>query len=370
MARFVVLLVALIVVAGSFSLAFAGCGTTDVWLFDCKNPDHGHLGPDGGPDPCHYDDDAGADESPPPPPEEPQECADGTCVRWPLPWQPPLWLWVGPYGSEPLCPSGRAGDDAHAELVAPSGCEPCGCEPSIGSCALPSVLTASTVACDQPGGTLISFDAPASWDGTCDATTQVPLGATSLSIAPLSKEEGCAPSLARVPALVPEAVPYHWNRSARLCHGESWGLCGDARTACIPDDEPSLLAGFRLCIFHEGDLPCPPIDGWPEKHLFYGGVEDHRQCTECTCGPPMGSMCTAQISSYTDAACSVPVGPGYTITSAKPQCVEFRAPGQALGSKSATPPTYIPGACQPMGGEPMDGGTAEATNAMTFCCKP
>jgi hypothetical protein len=42
--------------------------------------------------------------------------------------------------------------------------------------------------------------------------------------------------------------------------------------------------------------------------------------------------------------------------------------GSALGSKSATMPTYLPGACQPSGGEPM--GSATPTNPVTFCCVP
>jgi hypothetical protein len=98
-------------------------------------------------------------------------------------------------------------------------------------------------------------------------------------------------------------------------------------------------------------------------------INDARHCTECACGPPMGSMCTAQIYSYKDAACGAPVDPGYTISSVSEKCIDIQPPGQALGSKSAAPPTYIPGTCEPIQAT-VSGDRPTPGEAITICCQP
>jgi hypothetical protein len=348
-----------------FPIIFAGCGTTDLWLFDCPNPEHEHLGPDGGPDPCHYSQDpAGPDAAEPEPP-----CADGTCIMWPIAWQPPAWLWIGPPGYEPEC-EGPSAWDGNAGLIDTPACEECSCKPPSGRCQLPTELTVSTAACNQPGGTSIQFDAPDTWGGACDTTSKVPVGANSLTVSPLVKEEdACEPHVHSVPKVAPERIPIRWETSARACHGQDWKpVCGDVRATCIPHG--SAPPGFQLCIMLDGDNECLTKDAeqsWPEKHLFYGHAEDQRHCTECTCGQPSDGMCVALLSVYEDTACNVPVEPGFTISSEKNTCIDI-PPGQALTSKAATLPTYIPGACEPEGGAPV--GEVVLTNLMTFCCKP
>src|SRR5438132_9744187 len=100
--------------------------------------------------------DAGADAS--------ETCRSEEYTRWPTHWWSPMWVWFGPNGQEPSCPdNGPRAFEGYDELDAPFACDPCTCDPPTGSCVLPSVLTASTVACSQPGGTLISFDAPMCW---------------------------------------------------------------------------------------------------------------------------------------------------------------------------------------------------------------
>jgi hypothetical protein len=268
-----------------FGPALTACGTMEMWFY------YADAGAD-----ADNDQDAGPDGG--------EGCPPEACTGRTLQWDGPTWLWSGPVDQAPNCPPGPDGSvnpawEGNADLVAPLACEPCRCDPSIGSCTLPSVLTASTVACGQPGGTSISFDAPMPWDGMCDNTTQVPAGAVnSLTIQPLiAVEEGCAPRLPRVPALTPPVVPPSWKTLARSCHGQGWSPCGDPLGTCIPKDIVPP-PGFRLCISREGDLPCNTAD-WPDKlPLFYEDVEDARTCSECTCGPPVGSMCTARLSVY------------------------------------------------------------------------
>jgi hypothetical protein len=92
----------------------------------------------------------------------------------------------------------------------------------------------------------------------------------------------------------------------------------------------------------------------------------------------LGSMCTSMLSVYenSDNTCVGPVVfPGLPISSASPgPCHDLPAPWNQMGSKSAMPPTYIPGTCEPMGGDPfvdggVDGSAAEPTHPTVFCCR-
>src|SRR6185437_3705118 len=141
--------------------------------------------------------------------------------------------------------------------------------------------------------------------------------------------------------------------------------CDDNKKLCVPVAPP----GFATCIYQMGDNDCP--DGaespYTEKHVFYGGVDDTRACAACSCSPPSGSVCSAEVFVYADSACATVPSYAATITSTGAECHDL-APGAALGSKSSSAPTYTPGACQPSGGEPIGGVTAVVPS--TFCCIP
>jgi hypothetical protein len=43
------------------AIVAVGCIEDGAYFYSCDHPDVNHIGPDGMPDPCHYEDDAGAD---------------------------------------------------------------------------------------------------------------------------------------------------------------------------------------------------------------------------------------------------------------------------------------------------------------------
>jgi hypothetical protein len=355
---------------GLLLVGLAGCDPQYIDFYTCTNPDKGHKDADGEPDPCHRyhapdgGADAGDDGGPPPP-----SCEVGQYAHWLLPWQPPTLLWVGPPGQAPECPLGPTtlSYEGHADLVAPSACEACTCEPSTGSCALPSTLTASTNPCSMPGGAATSFNAPSPWDGSCDGTIQTPSGAAhSLTIDPIKlTENGCAAG----PTIPAKVISLRWDTFARGCDvGLPVGPI--ERSACLPDDP--IVPGFKACIYFDGETDCPnndPSNVFTEQHVFYQGVEDERQCSTCTCGAPTGSACTAMLSIYkgADLTCAGQALAQNTISSTGPTCIDIQLPGQSLGSKSAGLTTYLPGTCPPMGGDPS--GTASPTHPATLCCR-
>jgi hypothetical protein len=178
------------------------------------------------------------------------------------------------------------------------------------------------------------------------------------------KENGCAPG----PTIPAKVISLRWDTFARGCDiGSPMGPI--ERSNCLADD---VASGFGWCILQKGENDCPidPDNLYTERHVFYNGVQDDRQCSPCTCGAPTGSACTATVSIYTDAApqCTAIAVPGVVISSVSTTCVDIQLPGQALGSKSAGSTTYHPGTCPAMGGDAS--GSAVKTNPVTFCCRP
>jgi hypothetical protein len=241
----------------------------------------------------------------------------------------------------------------------------------MGSCALPSALTASAAPCSGPTTNITPFDPPPGWDGSCTANEHISPNklcggvpcVRSLTTAPLTMtESGCAPSQ----QIVPHKTPPAWSTFARGCEdasGGTWGTCAEHGETCAP----AAPAGFRQCVSHEGDRDCPSFTPYIEKHLFYGGADDSRDCSPCSCGAPTGSSCAASLSIYSDSACSTPLFSSLSIDSNAPACVDLPV-GSALGSKSIGTPTYTPGQCQASGGAPT--GSISPVQPSTFCCLP
>jgi hypothetical protein len=284
-------------------------------------------------------------------------------------------LWIGPVEQEPpTCPvlAPVAVDEGFADLTATQPvCQVCACEPPKGSCDLPLAMTASNQPCGKAPDMLTVFNPPAEWDGSCSTANAIPANLScsgvpcvkSLTIAPLTLHQwGCGVSNPP-PA---DIAPPTWGKAARACVGSAQyrGGC-DLSQVCapVPSEES---AGFKLCFAREGEQECP--GAWSEKHVFYKGIDDSRACSECSCGAPVGSKCSAQVSAYDSPGC-IPSGTYATVpmTNTQSGCVDT-TPGMGLLSKSATPPVYAPGVCQPLGGEPS--GEAFPANPTTFCCVP
>jgi len=298
-------------------------------------------------------------------------CPPGTCApQNPQSWEGPVALYYGPDFEAPSCP------DTAPTLVFegwpepdPIPCETCSCEPSVGTCSLPTTWTVNSAACSG-GGVNTPFNAPTNWDGTCTANIAIQEGKTcggvpcvgSLTISPpVIEEPPCTPHGNGDPL----PGPAHFTAGdafrpfGRACTGAPWPACGQQQDkACVPKP-PS----FETCIMREGDEPCP--EGWPIKHLLYGEVNDQRQCSACTCSAPSGGSCTAFAAVHGDATCSTLQGSLVVTTGQEPKCLDLTI-GAGLAAKSATLLTYEPSTCTPEGGQAV--GDLVLLDARTFCC--
>jgi hypothetical protein len=304
----------------------------------------------GTPDPCAKDpascQDAGQDSGGP---DGPGSCVGVCAPHAPSGWFATSLLWVGPASATPPpCPDVMpAGFPGFADTAPTTNCPTCSCSPSLGAqCILPAQLSANPGAC--PGGSgAQQYDAPAGWDGICDATSPVS-SVNSLTVTPPPNSFAHCNVVETGPSIIQGPT------AAVQCDGMpsvAAGTCGDQSKVCtFPQSN-----GFLSCIIKSGDNACP--DGWPTKHVVW----TNDQACACQCGAPVGDSCSATVTVYKDDKCSQPLG-SVMVSSDQPKgCVDV-PPGSAFGSKSSTPPLYQAGTCTP---------SAFAEGAsVTFCCLP
>jgi hypothetical protein len=169
------------------------------------------------------------------------------------------------------------------------------------------------------------------------------------------------------PITVPVAAkldPPSWGQYVLTCQGKANGRCEDPGSSCVPAPD----AQFRLCIERNGMIEPPEMDACPEdyseRHLFYHDFDDQRSCTPCACDSPIGSDCSALVSTYSTSSCMTLIGS--LAVSQGSGCLD-NVTGMGLVSISASWITNEPGTCKPTGGELV--GQAVPARPVLFCCQ-
>jgi hypothetical protein len=320
------------------------------------------------PDPCH-------ERTPWPDAGDPNACT-GVCVIAPNPkeWPRPELVWIGPKGQAPPCPDHApdAKRGGYADPVIPDMSCGCTCDPPTGSCEPPKTITAHADPLCAPGAAQTSFNPPPmSWDGSCTAYTQIQGGALCGAVYCAQSLTFDALTIHEVATCTPQKIPMprgpapYYTTEGVICAGEEQGQCTakDGGGFCVATPPP----GFRVCTFLKGDeVACDP--DYSDRFILYDDPvpNDGRSCTDCACGPPIGSMCAGCVATYADASCSV-FRACNDVSSDSAACHAVQPPGAPLLSKQAFI-TYTPGTCEPSGGEVT--GTVEGVDPFTFCCLP
>jgi hypothetical protein len=317
------------------------------------------------------------------PPDAGASNCDGECVPvgaalW---GDDPFLVWMGDItagDTPPRCPDG-APEMPDGPWYAPGPapvCPGCQCKQSTGTCALPTTVTANAFACGD-AGTTTPLDPPDMWDGSCAAPNPIQANAVcnggpcvqSVTIGSLTKIDACEPY--NISTTI-NPVGYTF---AMSCNGTTSGQCANKGDTCKPASPQSKHGSmsdggtWTYCLFQMGESdpladPCPTP--YEARHTFAYNVTDTRKCVDCTCGQPAGSMCSSYVNVYADNVCGAQLASD-TVTEQEepPWCLPL-PPGSALGSVSATTPTYTPGTCTPSGG----GTTGQPTlyGPVTLCC--
>jgi hypothetical protein len=299
-------------------------------------------------------------------------CTDGTCIVPPSAWAPAI-LASGRAIDELACPelAPVVAFEGWPEPTSAPECPACACDAPIGSCSISTTWTISSVACPNSDiGVKTTFDAPVGWDGTCNEEGAIVQGkqcggapcVASIAIdPPIIEESPCKPSGGLMPLDPPKLVAEGaFAPFSRACTAEPWPACGTSGAVCLP----SPSADFATCVQHTGDVPCP--EGWPDRHLLYGYMDDQRSCSECACLPPAGGICVMKAHLYSGLGCTAQTLEIDVSTDMSIGCSASLMPGAALSGKSAEVLDYQLGTCMPTGGE-LDGDLILA-DATTFCC--
>ena len=79
-----------------------------------------------------------------------------------------------------------------------------------------------------------------------------------------------------------------------MCGGavdEEPGACSGSEVCVAPSASPY----GAICVYRSGDHTCP--SGFSNKELLYGGYNDTRACSNCTCSP-QNDTCSGTITRY------------------------------------------------------------------------
>jgi hypothetical protein len=280
---------------------------------------------------------------------EDEDCGAFTCAPNPGgPWQGPFEVAVGvPLATcDPGLPN-AAVLNLGGVIAPPASCGPCSCGAATGgTCGLAGFSWYSDALCGNAGVPEVPA-APSTCMPIGNTDTAKTLGA--IGAIPPRVGGSCAPVAGSV-----AVTPSSFEKKGVLCGGSAGGGCGpDAY--CAP--QPSNAFGGKLCVSANGDLTCP--NGYEHKTIAYGGVDDHRSCSQCSCGAAQGGCGTATTTLFAEANCDAPLVtiPHDGMCHSAQGFVSFRydPPIQASG-----------GECKASGGEPV--GEATPKDPITICC--
>lgn len=131
----------------------------------------------------------------------------------------------------------------------------------------------------------------------------------------------------------------------------------DQRCTPIPSD-PYFTP---MCIWADGELPCPPDSAYTERQVFHRSAQEGRGCSDCTCEPPTGPCTGATIELWTGYSCT-----GSSIETLEAGgCSDGGAGGLIRGINYA--PGSLPSSqCEASSVTPT--GQATPAEPVTFCC--
>ena len=295
-------------------------------------------------------------------------------------WEP-LVVWFGPKSElhkqkcNPETPYEKV--RRYSNLVAPAAkCDACACEAK-GTCdGLPTSIEIRDGSCAGSNVETTSFVCPAGWNGECNADNAMPAGklcngvpcAQSVSTSALGgpTNESCTPTVEKPNATLEK---HEWLEGALACNAKDLeGTCPSTPEHCmntVPD-------GWLQCLARSGKHDvCPDnYNDYGPRWTYQDNPIDDRGCSECACGAPQNGLCTATLRLFSDASCTVELNKN-TMGSTGSFCVDLVPPGPALGSKTISDLSYVPGTCSVTGGVPVGAviPNDDAKSAVTFCCR-
>jgi hypothetical protein len=297
--------------------------------------------------------------------EPPPHCGGAfACVpSVPAGWSGPFEVYSGASASPP-CSANFAGPayDGNGGLTAKAASCACTCTSATGvSCSSPEISFYANIA---PDGTCATAAFCADLTLAADNCTTVDVPPMCAGLKPLTTEmtAGATTPIGGTCTAMPSEVlmPYSWGVNARACVSSLTPARVDCAAGSICAPEPVTPFGSMLCVSQTGTATCP-TSGYTTPMTFYGGVDDGRTCTGCSCGAVAGAECSGSVtvSPSTNAMCTgnadiylLPFS-----CDAVQQPADFRLTTSASGGTCSSSAVTAAGAATP-------------TMPTTFCCLP
>lgn len=233
--------------------------------------------------------------------------------------------------------------EAFSELSAPAaGCD-CACSP-------PGNADCGPITIERFAGAGCA-GAPVSMLMLDPECTDVPGWASNSSYsfeAPRVQGGGC------VPLLSVDRPPAEFLTRHVACGGTLAADGCEPGRLCVPlPDEPFHP---RVCVWQEGDVPCPEGSDYGARTLLYRDIDDQRGCEPCSCAPPSGPCENGVVVLSSIEDCGF-----QTADVAVGECQAVGATIQSVLFDPGEPPPCEPAVVVPTG-------EAAGIEPVTFCC--
>jgi hypothetical protein len=283
-------------------------------------------------------------------------CSGNLTCAPPVPpggWTGPLVLWEGS-GSAPACGSGfNPAYDGGANGAPASATCTCTCgSPTGATCSAPVLSFNNKNNCHGMACGMVSLS-----QGACTdvGSTGASCGSLSASSSTASGGTCAADASASVP-------PWSWGSLAEACMPSALPDAGcGAGGQCMP--LLPLPFEAHVCILKQGTGACPG-GGYDIARVYYGGAQDTRGCSSCSCGSPAtGVDCNAnaQVVLWSSTGCDA----GTTLVVSSPNPSNCETPVfKTQGATFTTTPKG--GTCTPVGGQATGGIVPQ--DPTTICC--
>lgn len=155
-------------------------------------------------------------------------------------------------------------------------------------------------------------------------------------------------------------TPAAFDTRITACGGTDELLGCGAGESCVPTpDDPD----DRVCIWQDGDVPCPVGSAFSDRAVRHRGIVDTRDCGACTCGDPVGT-CYANVALMNPDDCLAMFFNGTIDSNGACEQDEDIAATGGVNWSIMTPDS----SCTASPSAPL--GAASASDPVTTCCMP
>ena len=164
-----------------------------------------------------------------------------------------------------------------------------------------------------------------------------------------------------LPLATTTMAPASFMNATRACGASAAPVQADCPAGSVCAPTPSGPFEPTLCIEQPGNVPACPTVAYTSRSVVFGGLNDTRGCSACTCGPVTGASCSGSVTEFaqSDTGCTT----GQTIYALGQSCDPVQQP-----SSLELAMTSSGGSCAPS--PVVATGSAVPTQPMTFCCIP